>query len=66
MNSVEELRNKVKTQSNGYYANVICKNCGNFLAHPDGDYRTAIVVEFCPECCPCCADWRKAYDSKAG
>lgn len=45
--TIQEFKEKTKERPNGYYAIKICMNCGHYLIHPEGDYRTARVVKKC-------------------
>lgn len=40
------------TLMNAAYATTICRNCGNFKCHPEGCWKTAIIVDYCPDCRP--------------
>jgi len=48
--SYPDLREKVAKQWNGIYAIQICKKCKRYLSNPEGDLRTAKIVDCCKEC----------------
>jgi hypothetical protein len=35
---------------NGSYATKICRSCGMFISHPDGNSETAEIVDSCKWC----------------
>ena len=43
----ENLREAAhKNKFSGEYTTKICRNCGMFWANPDGNYKTAKIIEF--------------------
>lgn len=35
---------------NGYFATIICRKCHSFWTSPDGDWKTAKIVDQCKDC----------------